>query len=316
MFLARLSLISFFVVASVLLPLTAAAQGGMDEEEVKQFEALVTEAAQYQEEGAHEEAIEKFEAATEIHDHPRLQVAIANSYLALDDCHSAEATYVQLLLRDNLRDDLRARVQQELRDIRPCPDEGRVIVECGDTDRDIIVELRRDGSTEREGLCPANWKVPEDRYELIARSGDIPSARQTISVHRGKTTEESVEIGIADDQSTRSTLPPWTRYASYGSLAVGAGLVTAAVISDMGAPERAAQLRQARENQHNVEEWIAYNEAIRARTIFFYTSGAILTVAGASLLTWNLLGRSGGTEESLRWSLRPSPTGFSLQIRW
>ncbi len=296
-----------------LIPAPAFAQD-LSEEKIKEFEALVTEAAGFKRDGDHEAAIERFEAAAAINNHPRLQMEIASSHVALENCHEAESTYEDILDRDDIRDDLRDDIHQRLRSLRPCPEEGRLSIGCALTDGDVKLRLlREDGSPSREGLCPIIWTVTPGNYTVVAQGPGGATGEAEAVVRPGRTTEEFIEF--EDDSSER---PTWVPYAGYGALAAGAGFLTAAIVGDLGTASRSEALRAARDSgdAELTAQWVRHNESVQTRTTVFYVSGALFLVAGGGVLAWHFTGPTEPQTGELSWSVAASPTSARLLVRW
>ena len=298
-------------VAILVLAAPAIAQD-VSEEELESFEGHVETAVTLLADDDYKPAIEEFDQAREIIDHPRLSVAIAEAYLDWQRCSRAEDEFRQLQGRDDLDDDQLDAVDTGLGEATDdCIEHARLDVECSPPNASLRLE-------DRTVDCPYTEDVAVGDFEFEAIADGHESQFETITVDRGEINRVAIELSpkVADDPDSSID---WLPIATWSTVGIGSALLIGGGVSDYRAGRRTTLAARAHDegDDDRVAELEAEADSARTRTMVLYGLGGGLLVAGLTahfIDVESLL--AGDTEGSADYSLRVGPTAISTVVRW
>lgn len=300
------------------------------------FEAFLRAGTEAQKNGEYQKAIEQFEKAAAIVDHPRLQMEIGQAYQQLGECKKARSTYQALGGRTELDAQYVDGVKERLAALETCVEYGELLVECSLSDVELeIAPVGQGGESADEkrvsGTCPGNWRLAEGEYTLTARAAGVGEERQKVRIVGGQTVRENVRFHepmmIASPKKSGG-FSEWGVYVGAGAAGVGAILTTIAVISDSNSGERLQELQRVEQsgNTKLFKELSSENDSIRTRNIGLYAGGAALLLGGGGVLVWSLLSPdadknvgasvSGGENRGVSVQLAVQPREIGFRVHW
>lgn len=287
----------------VLLSLGAA---GVDvalaqsERDMARFERHLKEGAQLLEASEYARAVEEFEAAREIVDHPRIVFSIADAYEKWGRCARARRGYQGLLDRQDIREALADAARGRLDDIDECVEMTTLAVECEPASATVNVADHRFD-------CPGEVDLPVGDHEVRVEAAGYETHTSQASLQPEQDTHE--RIVLIRQARTSQGSDEWMRYAAWGSLGVGAGLMIWGGIADHSAVNRADDIAVAREagDDQRVQSLLDEADSNRTKTVVLYSAGAALVGTGL-VLHW-LAPDSSETSPSAK------RTGSALRVR-
>lgn len=324
-------------VMTLTLGLSGAFAQAQSADGMTSFESFLRAGTEAQKNGEYEKAIEHFQKAAAIVDHPRLQMEIGSAYQELGECKKSRSTYEALRGRTDLEKPYIDGIKERLAGLESCVEYGQLSVECSVSDVELEVAAVVDGakpaSDEKHvsGTCPGNWRLPEGEYTLTARADGMAEEQMKVRVVGGQTAQEYVKfqepMSIATPEKSGG-FSQWGVYAGAGAAGIGAVLTTIAVISDSGSGERLQELQRIEHSGDTklFKDRSAENDSIRSRNIGLYAGGAALLLGGGGVLVWSLLSpdtdkaasaSASGLENrgvSVQLALQPREIGF--RVRW
>lgn len=302
----------FWVSVLCLVCLCGQAMGQqVSDEEMRAFEDHVRRGGFFLEEKQYVEAIAELEQAREIIDHPRVALTIARAYEQWGQCVETRRRARELGLREDLDDTARQGVAEMMGATRLCAQSGRLVVEC--SPEHASVRLMGAG----DGACPLDAEVRAGVHTVEVSADGFETQIERVDVGVLETRQLSMTLKAGDHAVAEiGEAVPWKRYAGYGSIGVGATLITLGVISDMGASRRLEEMSGTRdpERLRALEE-----EASRARprTMLLYGAGAAFAIGGGLVL---YLSDTGKAEDGPGRAMyvRPGRGGFSagMELKW
>jgi hypothetical protein len=320
----RLSLASLILVVSVLVlgvwtPSAHAAKPS--QEEMRTFKELVKEGSKLRDDGQPWKAIEKFEKARAILDHPKLTFNIGKLQEETGACDSARDAYTDVLARAKLPDDLRVEVVNQLKDADDCRSFGTLDLTCDPSGATVQIG-------DKSLSCPLRQKLSPGDVQLVVSAPGRAEQTVEVSLAAGQVVERSIWLdssGVAagDDSVTppgeSPEATPWMKYTAYGSIGVGAALLVGGLASDYSAQSRADEFVAANEGGDRARAQTLKSEADSAqvRTVVLYSAGTVLLGGGIAL--WAIDAQQEGDDAaSVRTEIGWSPQGATVRgvLRW
>ena len=315
----RAALFGAVLVLVVLAGSVAAAQD-VSEEEMADFEQHVATASQHIDAGEYQEGIERFEAAIEIIDHPRLSSAVADAYAQWGRCSAAEERYRQLLERDDVDGNRRQNAEDALDEVvDQCIELAPLDVQCSPEETELSTD---DGELDGRLSCGFAGDVPAGEYRVTADAEGFESQVSTLFVE-GETDNE-FHVELSPPQPDEVEPPPeddpygWVSMAGWGAIGVGAALGVAGGVSDYGAAGRIDQAAEARAEHDfdRLEQIEADADTARTRTIALYGAGGLLIATGVAAQFIDVAALVDDDDQANPYSLKIGPTGVSATVSW
>jgi len=293
---------AFFIIAILLLAPNVHAQS---KAELKEFELQLKLATAAFDEGRFDDAIKSFTRASEIVDHPRLQLQIAWSHLKLNQCATARG------ILDGVEDGeldpgTKADADARRKDLEQCVGNGELRVLC-----DAGVELQVNGEAK---VCGTTTPVKVGEYTIQASSPGFLPFKSTALVQENLVTEVVVSMEPEPEPiiAVRAPEPmPWD-IIGLAAAGVGVGLIGVGIIDDMTTTSaRLDDMRAAAAagDQSRFEALESEGDAFAVRPVLLVSVGGALLVGG--LATWYLT----QTDESSV-AVRIKTDGVEAAITW
>ncbi|QDG50413.1 PEGA domain-containing protein [Persicimonas caeni] len=272
------------VVAVGLFPQVARA-AKPSKEELQTFKQLVKQGSQLRDDGQPWQALDKFEEARQILDHPKLAFNIGKLHQQTGACQKAKDAYTDVLARPKLPDDVRVEVVEQLKSADDCKPFATLSLEC--TPPNATVQVGENTLT-----CPLRRKVTPGAFELVVSANGYAEKTVNVTLEPGKLVEEKVALEEAQEQQVEAPPvadsggeTPWMTYAAYGSMGVGAALLVGGIASDYSAQSRAEEFVAANNSGDRQRAQTLKSEADSAqvRTVVLYSAGAVLLGGGVAL---------------------------------
>lgn len=309
----------------------ARAQDAVGEEELERFKLRVSDGKQLFEMGKFRAAIEQFQAARDIYDHPRLTFNIAQAYKSLGACSESRDAFTRYLGYPDLDEQMRARAAQ-LRDQldTTCVEVGRLRVSCAPADAELSLTRLEPDATRTQPTrraCPLETEIRTGQWEIVAHAPGYDATRQQFEVTRDAT--QSLHLNLSQQPGLAST--PVHEILAWSLIGAGGLTLVGGIISDVSAVSRLDELgaAQTRADRSRIDALQAEADSAHTRTAILYSVGA-LAVAGGVL--WLVLqpdsaaempegartGGSAGTSdaEASQFSVDFGPAGVQTQVRW
>ncbi|MFW6057518.1 MAG: hypothetical protein ACOC9W_01570 [Persicimonas sp.] len=245
------------------------AQSGGD---VETFREHVKRGAELRKSGEHRQALEEFDKARAIADHPKLGYAVGRIYEDLGDCAQARAEFEQSLADGRAKAGLEDKLNEALEENQhSCVDRGSLTVECIPED----ARLRVDGES---AACTSEVELTAGEHTLEASAPERKSKRVVVTVEPGGEHRQTVELGSAWEG-------PAVTYTKYGAVGLGGALLLGAIFSDAGASSRQDELAEASEQGDidRAERLSDEADSAQTRTVVLYSLGTLFVAGGAAL---------------------------------
>lgn len=245
------------------------AQSGGD---VETFREHVKRGAELRKAGDHRQALEEFDKARAIADHPKLGYAVGLIYEELGDCAQARAEFEQSLADGRADGGLEDKLNEALEENRQsCVDRGTLVVECIPADAQLSV----DGEPT---ACTSQVELTAGEHTLDASAPDRKSTRVVVTVEPGGEHRQTVELG-------RAWEGPAVTYTKYGAIGLGGALLLGGIFSDAGASSRQSELAEASEQGDvaRAERLSDEADSAQTRTVVLYSLGTLFIAGGAAL---------------------------------
>ncbi|MFB6263649.1 MAG: PEGA domain-containing protein, partial [Bradymonadaceae bacterium] len=212
--------------------------------------------------------------------------------------------------------------EKHLRTLASCAEPSTVAVTCEPKQTTLAV----DGT---EHACPADLQLQPGDYKLTASAEGYRTRTVELTVDAGERIDREVTLsptsppaggGTRSDRAFPAPGPVWYDIVRYTALGAGLGLVAGGIASDASANRRLQKLRSARraENWSRVDRLRSRADAARTRTAILYTTGTVLTAAGAAFLFIEHPGETDPTSAARRgrFQLTVGPTGLAAHWHW
>lgn len=288
-------------------------------EELQTFKQLVKEGSSLRDGDQPWQALEKFEQARQILDHPKLAFNIGKLHQETGACQKAKEAYTDVLSRPKLPDDVRVEVVEQLKTADDCKPFATLSVECAPASATVRIG-------ENSLTCPLRQKVSPGAFEFVVSATGHEEKTVAVNLEPGKLVEKKVTLREASaDQveappvADSSGDTPWVTYAAYGSMGVGAALLVGGVASDYGAQSRAEDFVAANNSGDRQRAQTLKSEADSAqvRTVVLYSAGAVLVGGGIAL--WAIdVEQEGDEAAAVSTEVGWGPAGPTVQgaLRW
>jgi hypothetical protein len=310
------------MVAASTFPVSGAAQESLSKEEIQRFQHRVSEGRRLYELDKFRAALEQFEAAREIFDHPRLTFNIAQSYRALDECTSARAAYERYIDIPEAKAEMRERARRLLSELdETCVETGRLEVTCRPRGASVTLVALDDsaGDDQRSGECPIDTSLRVGRYRVIAEADGFQAQEREVTVELNS--NHSIDLSLSpQDDAVFAGLDSHSLIA-YSAIGLGAASLVGGFVSDYTAVSRLDELSQAQAEDDHGRVATLQREADSAstRTAVLYSVGAALVVGGATY-KWVMSADDGAERDhsaaAPSVSVELAPTGVSTRLRW
>jgi tetratricopeptide (TPR) repeat protein len=288
-----------------LSPLIANAQEG---DSVEAFRAHIQRGVELKKAGDLREALESFEKARAIADHPKLALATGRIYEEIGDCSAARAQFSQGLEDRRTDGALQEKFDEALAANAECVDRGVLVVECEPQDAKLVVG----GDTL---ACPAEVELTAGEYTIDVSAPDHQSRSVAVTIEPAGQHRTRVELGAAW-QKTAVT------YTTYGALGLGGALLVGGIVSDASASSRQDELMEASGSGDLQRTRRLADEAESAQntTIALYSTAAVLLAGGAVLWIYGdeaeALITEDGSASSAQLQLKPDGAVLEATFRW
>lgn len=307
------------VVAAFLWPASGAAQESLSKEQIQRFQHRVSEGRRLYDLDKFRAALEQFEAARELFDHPRLTFNIAQSYRALNECTSARAAYERYIGIPEAKAEVRERARGILGELDDtCVETGRLEVTCSPQDATLtLIEL--DGDSQRSGQCPVDTSVRVGRYLVVAEADGYQTQEREVTVELNS--KHAVDLALSRRDDTVFAGMDAHSLIAYSAIGLGAASLMGGFVSDYTAVGRLDELSQAQAQGDAGRVASLQREADSAstRTAVLYSVGTALVVGG---VTYKWVMSTGGDTQRAASAAAPSvsvgltPTGVSTRFQW
>jgi hypothetical protein len=291
-------------------------------EEIQTFKKLIKQGSELRDADEPWKALEKFEEARSILDHPKLTFNIGKLHEQTGACDRARDAYTDVLARNKLPDDLRVEVVTQLKKADDCKSFGTLSLTCDPPDATVRV-----GSKTLD--CPVRKKARPNDFEIVVSAPGYADETITSSLAAGQLFEKRVQLrkseavaGTGDSVDPPGETPeatPWMRYSAYGSIGLGAALLAGGLVSDYGAQSRAEEFVASNEEGDRARAQTLKSEADSAqvRTVVLYSAGAVLVGGGIALWVFEAQ-QEGDGAASVRTEIGWGPQGATVSgvLRW
>lgn len=307
------------------------AQEAVGEEELERFKLRVSDGKQLFEMGKFRAAIEQFQAARDIYDHPRLTFNIAQAYKSLGACGESREAFSRYLGYPDLDEQMRERAAQ-LRDQldTTCVEVGRLRVSCAPADATLSL-TRLDASTAPAQptlrACPLDTEIRTGVWEIQAEAPGYDATHQQFEVTRDAT--QSLHLTLSRQPTPAGT--PTHKILAYSLIGVGGLGLVSGIISDFSAVSRLDELSaaQKRADRSRIDALQAEADSAQIRTAILYSVGALATAAGVLWLVLQPDSAAEGSDDTRAagatrtsdakassFSVDFGPAGVRTQFRW
>ncbi len=276
-------------IAVVVWALPALAGGGDQTSKVETFRQHVAEGAKLRKAKKYRQALEHFDEARAIADHPKLMWVTAQLHAQIGDCPGAREDFEQALDDKRTSSKLHAKLEEALEANKQCQSRGTIVVECTPAE----VQLR---VGERQMACGEEVELEAGTHTLVASADGHSDAEVEVSVEPGGEHTRPIELAeAAPGAKPVAQVPAWMTYTAYGGMGVGSTLLLAGIISDAAATGRQEDLHQAHMQGQldRTNRLVQEAESAQTRTAVLYTSGVLLATAGGLLWIYD--------EEAAHW---------------
>lgn len=317
------ALVAFCICLAIVLALTgwaspgAAQSGDPATGKVETFREHVARGAKLRKEEKHRQALEHFDAARKIADHPKLMYVTGQLREAIGDCPGARDDYLRAGDDKRASAKLADKLEQSLENNKLCKSWGQLTLDCEPANAGA-----RAGKTELS--CGQPIKIEAGKHTLVASAPGYRDLQMTVTIEPGSDLAHELTLTeIPPGETPRVEVPRWMTYSAYAGMGTGAALIFAGVISDAGAPSRQEDLHQAHTQGQSARtnRLVDEAESARTRTALLYTSGVLLAAGGTLLWVYDeeaALWIGGNQEASVQPEVSVSADGASLgaTIRW
>ncbi len=270
---------AFFIIVILLLaPNFVHAQSKAD---LREFELQLKLATTAFDEGRFDDAIKSFTRASEIVDHPRLQLQIAWSHLKLNQCSAAKGV-LDSLEENTLDAEIQADVDARRKDLQLCVGNGELRVLC-----DTGVNLLVNGEPQ---VCGVTTPMKAGEHTVQATSPGYLPFETTALVQENLVTD--VAVNFQEEPQPIITVSndpmPWD-IIGLAAAGVGVGLIGIGVVDDMTTTSaRLDDMRAAAAagDQSRFEALESEGDGFAVRPVLLVSVGGALVVGG--LATWYL----------------------------
>ncbi len=303
------------LVAALLMIFAVPAAADISPEEFEAFERHVERSGTLLREGEFGAGIDELEQAIEIIDHPRIAMRIAQAYEDWGRCDRAGQEYQALLERDDIDDQMRAGISENVEGLGDCTEMAPLEIACEPEGAELRIE--GDGF-EQEGACPFFEEVAAGDYQVEIWAQGFESWSDQISVRpmEGASLEIRLEEPmIVEELEDDVDGMHWSSPVSFGAMGVGVLMLAGGGILDYQAGSRAVQLAEARDDGDlaRVDELESSAASARVANIGLYAGGALFLAGGLALY---FLDFSPSDDIDGGLSLGISPTGISATLNW
>lgn len=289
---ARCALVA--ALASALIAPTAAHADKPSAEQMRVFKQKVKEGSKYRDEGEYWRALESFEAARTILDHPKLVFSIGKLREKTGACTEARRIYADVLARPKLDDEVRVEVADQLRASDSCTPRATLEVTCSPEE----TQLQWGGEAV---ACATRQDVALGRGPLVASAPGYQEQRVDIPMQAGELVETSVSLEAAPVQppvarAEVATSSSWMTYTAWGLMGTGAALAVGGLASDYTAQARSEEFVAANRagDRELAQQLQSEAESAELRTVLLYSAGGALLAGGVVL--WTLSGEDSEEE--------------------
>ena len=312
------ALLSTLVVVAITL--CAPADGhsqSLSPEQLEAFKKRVKTASEQYKSGEYDKALEQFRAARELLDLPEISYRIGRSLEKVGHCSKAESTYRGLLEREKTKEKHRAKAEKRLDVLdEECVSRGKLVIRCKPENSSTTVAVAGQSKS-----CPATFDLKTGEHTIEVSSPGYPHQTDTTRVSEAETTRGVFNLSTPSPEATGETEadgPDWMPIAKWGSLGVGAGFLTVGLIDDIASSNRFENRIEQAESEADPDTYgqaITSYEGSRSRITALYVTGAVFTVAGATLY---LIDSTNPADQSkpVSVSIGASPTSVFSRIRW
>jgi hypothetical protein len=260
------------MVAGLVLVLSVAA-GAQEGAELEAFKEHVQRGAELRDSGELHAALEEFQQARAIADHPRFARVIGRIHEELGDCSAARREFEAGLADERADQTHKERLTQALEENDACVDRGALTVECSPANVTLAVG-------DDEFGCPVDLELEAGQTTLVASAPEHEDQEVVVDVEPGAQHHQQITL----DQPVAQEVSPVT-YAKFGALGLGGALILGGVLSDASATTRQDELAEAsRQGDLSAANQLADEaDSARTRTIALYSVGSVLAIGGAAL---------------------------------
>jgi len=284
------------------------------QEQLETFKSNLAEGTKAYNQEKFETALEKYKAARNAIDEPRITYRIALTQEKLDRCADARRTYATFLEKSEADSDLQSQRQSardKLESLRQqCPPRGRLSVTCTPDDATVSVD-------DKSKSCPAEFELAPGTHEVSAEADGYESVSGSVDIREAETTNQKVVLEPTPSANKPTARPAWRTYGPWITMATGAVLLGGGVITDASAVSRGNELESARAetDTRRIRQLRDEAQAARTRTWVFYGTGLAVAAGGA---IWYVIDRPTPEQRQQSATIRPtiSPTNLGLHIRW
>jgi HSP20 family molecular chaperone IbpA len=315
---------SLGLAVALLAPAPARSQQSLSKEQISRFKQRVGEGKRLFQLEKYRAAIEQFEAARSIFDHPRLAFNIAQAYRSLGECTNSASAFKEYIRNDRAEPKMRKHARGLLEELaNSCTETGHLQVSC--TPKKARVRLVRLGGETGQtqplsGVCPVDIHIRTGRYRLEARADGFKLETKDIKIELNGS--QIIHLTLGRHKQDGLAGVDTNSLIAYSAVGLGAAVLIGGVASDYSSVSRMEGLAQAQRDQDatRIDQLRADADSASTRTSVLYTLGSVLVVGG---VTWKLAhidpegsvsAENEGTPPSV--SLEFNPTGFSTRLRW
>ncbi len=293
------SILAITLLLATLAARVAQAQE-LTEQQIEEFQALVTRAAEQYEAGEFVATLATLHEARAIYDHPELVYNEGRALMQLDRCEDARLAFERYIGRSDVDEDDVAAARGQLEELGTCESSWTATFYCSEP-----AKLEVAG---RQLACDSSIELEEGSWTVTARTQD------------GR--NRSVDFELDADQTISIELPRLVRaprvergptgHAAFGWGAIGAGavLLGTGLALDATSLRRAERLREAAAAGDGAEVDALARRARtnRALSITAYALSAVSVGAGVYLVL---------LERRIRFAIGGSPPGaLNVRITW
>lgn len=261
------------ILAAGPAPLLAQTNGDEQDGSVVEFREHVAQGAKLRKAGEFRQALERFQKARQIADHPKLGYAVGRLHEKIGDCAAAKAEFEKGLDDPRTSSKLETRLKEAISTNAECVDRGELVVECRPADAEVTLTVG-----EETRACPASFELTAGQHTLRASAPELATRTVEVTVEPAGQHRQQIELG-----------EPWQRtavtYTKYGALGLGGVLFVGGIISDASAGSRQGELAQASSDGdvQRANRLAEEADSAQTRTIALYSVGTLLLAGGAAL---------------------------------
>lgn len=284
------------------------------EEQLETFKSNLAEGTKAYNQEKFETALNKYKAARNAIDEPRITYRIALTQEKLGRCADARrayATFIEKSEADSGLQTQRQSARDKLESLRQqCPPRGTLSVTCTPDDTTVSV-----GDSSK--ACPAEFDLSVGTHQVTAQAEGHESVSGSVDIQQGETTDQKVVLEPTPSATKPTERPAWRTYGPWVTMATGAVLLGGGVITDASAVSRGNKLDSARADNdaQRIRQLRNEAQAARTRTWVFYGTGLAVAAGGA---IWYVVDRPAPEQRQQSATIRPTigPTNLGLHIRW